>query len=78
MKKKQSSKIAKIGLMAALAFSFPLVQAPATYCFASDDPIQDGSKGKPKQGPDKKETPKTEEPQKLDTVTLLLLWLLGF
>ena len=77
MKKKLSRLFVKIGLMAALAFSFPLTQSPASYCFASDDPppIQDGSGGKPKQGPDKKEEPK--QTTTVDAMIQLLAWLLG-
>lgn len=71
MKKKLSSTVVKIALLAALAFSFPLIQAPASHCFAADDPIQDGSKGKPKQGP-KQEEPKAP----IDPIVLLILWLL--
>jgi hypothetical protein len=80
MKKKLSRLFVKIGLLAVLALSFPLTQAPASYCFASDDPppIQDGSKERPKQGPDKKvETKPAETTSTVETVILLLTWLLG-
>lgn len=82
MKKKLSRLFVKIALLAALAFSFPLAQAPASYCFASDDPppIQDGSQSKPKQGP-KQEEPKstgtTTTSTTVDTVLILISWLLS-
>ena len=78
MKKKLSKLFVKIGFMAVLAFSFPLAQSPASYCFASDDqqpPIQDGSKERPKQGPDKKEQPK--ESSGTSPLLLLIYWLLS-
>lgn len=78
MKKKLSKLFVKIGLMAVLAFSFPLAQSPASYCFATDGqepPIQDGSKERPKQGPKKEEQPK--DSSAASPLLLLIYWLLG-
>jgi hypothetical protein len=76
MKKKLSRLFVKIGLLAVLAFSFPLTQAPASYCFATDDPpTQDGSKDRPKQGPDKKE--QQQKPAETNPLLLLIYWLLS-
>lgn len=78
MKRKLSPTFLKIGLLAAIAFSFPLIQAPTSVCFANgDDPVQDGSKSKPKQGADKKEEAKKEVTQvPIDVIIDLLIWLL--
>lgn len=77
MKKKLSATLLKVGLLIALAISFPAIQAPSSYCFAyGDDPIQDTSKSKPKQGPKQEEPKKEESKVPVDVIIDLLIWLL--
>ena len=70
--------LAGIVLAAAFTLSFSMINSPNAVCFASDDPpVQDGSKQKPKQGPDTKDSAPKETKPALDPILLLISWLVN-